>query len=158
MPHAKELTGQRFGRLVVAWPVGILGRRIKWMCFCDCGRFVAVSLSNLSTKHVQSCGCLRKELCTKHGAHKSVEYKAYTAAKYRCENPKDGNYRNYGARGIQFRFKSFTEFLLAVGPRPQSHLSIDRINNNGHYEPGNVRWATYSEQNRNKRRKNEWGN
>jgi len=79
------------------------------------------------------------------------EYIAYADAKGRCTNPKHQAWENYGARGIEFRFRSFAEFILEVGGRPSSKHSIDRINNDGHYEPGNVRWATASEQQFNRR-------
>lgn len=78
---------------------------------------------------------------------KSPEYRVYCRAKQRCRS----NDKNYGGRGIEFRFNSFDEFFAEIGRRPSSEHSIDRINNDGHYEPGNVRWATLSEQARNKR-------
>lgn len=73
----------------------------------------------------------------------------YQWAKSRCTNPNVAQYFNYGGRGIQFKFKSFTEFLIEMGPRPDGY-SLDRINNNEHYEAGNVRWATRQTQNNNK--------
>jgi len=81
------------------------------------------------------------------------EYTAYTQARQRCTNPRHLSWPRYGARGIEFRFSSFEEFLADVGPRPTSEHSLDRIDNDGHYEPGNVRWATREEQARNTRRK-----
>lgn len=74
------------------------------------------------------------------------EYRAYQAAKGRCQNPKHKLFKYYGERGIEFRFDSFKSFLDILGFRPSSKYSLDRINNNGHYEPGNVRWATKQEQ------------
>ncbi len=87
----------------------------------------------------------------KHGMYRASEYRAYCAAKYRCNNPNDASYQEYGGRGIEFRFKSFDEFIQHIGPKPDPKLSLDRIDNNGNYEIGNVRWATSSQQLSNKR-------
>lgn len=86
-----------------------------------------------------------------HGKSHTPEYHIYVGARYRCTNPKSEVWKDYGGRGIQFRFVSFEEFLAELGPRPSPEYSLDRINNDGHYEPGNVRWATASEQRNNQR-------
>jgi hypothetical protein len=86
-----------------------------------------------------------------HRQYKTPEYRCYISAKSRCNNPNLPEYQYYGGRGIEFRFSSFPEFLESIGPRPSRRHSIDRINNDGHYEPGNVRWATQIEQLRNRR-------
>ena len=78
------------------------------------------------------------------------EQKAYADARRRCQNPEHPVYGYYGARGIEFRFVSFAQFMSTLGPRPEG-MTLDRIDNDGHYEPGNVRWATRSQQQRNKR-------
>lgn len=81
----------------------------------------------------------------------ALEYRCYESAKQRCENPHNERFARYGGRGIRFCFKNFQEFLAAVGPRPSLLHTIDRYpNNDGHYESGNVRWATQSEQSRNR--------
>src|SRR5271157_3507636 len=80
------------------------------------------------------------------------EIRAYYDAGTRCRNPKAQEYKNYGARGIEFRFTSFQEFIEHIGPKPHPKMSLDRINNDGHYEIGNVRWATKREQSRNRRK------
>jgi hypothetical protein len=87
-----------------------------------------------------------------HRMSGTPEYKAYIAARQRCTNPKDKRWLSYGARGVKFLFKSVKEFMKAVGPRPSSKHSLDRYpNNDGNYEQGNVRWATRSQQQNNKR-------
>jgi hypothetical protein len=96
----------------------------------------------------------------KHGMAGTPEHYAYCAAKFRCTNPKSKGWPDYGGRGIKFLFTSFEQFLAALGPRPEGKLpngkalySLDRFpNNDGNYEPGNVRWATWSEQQSNQRR------
>jgi hypothetical protein len=87
----------------------------------------------------------------RHGLSKTPEYKAYIAAKDRCTNPKSQYYTIYGGRGIQFKFKDFIDFIQHIKPRPSSAHSLDRKNNDGHYEVGNVRWATLTEQRNNRR-------
>lgn len=86
------------------------------------------------------------------GRKVAPEYHSYRNAKERCENPRTRNYHNYGGRGIQFRLSSFEEFFAELGPRPAG-MSLDRIETDGHYEKGNIRWATRSEQRRNRRTK-----
>lgn len=156
-----DLTGKTFGRLTVMWPAGYSGvnRKIMWMCSCHDGNFVAVSRANLQSGHTISCGCLNKEATrqalTQHGMTKSPEWLSFVHAKQRCTNKNNGKYKYYGGRGIEFRFKSFREFYNDIGKKPAEKHSLDRINNDGHYEVGNVRWATHSEQmkNRSKRKK-----
>jgi hypothetical protein len=84
----------------------------------------------------------------------SPEYSSYIHAKMRCNNPKTDGYKNYGGRGIEFKFTSFLEFYEHIGPRPEG-TSLDRKDNNGHYEPGNVKWSTQSNQLFNRRKKSE---
>jgi hypothetical protein len=84
------------------------------------------------------------------GKERSSEYRSYCHAEQRCINPKDAAYRNYGGRGIRFLFTSFEQFIAEIGPRPAGK-TLDRKDNNGNYEPGNVRWATWSEQMKNRR-------
>jgi predicted DNA-binding transcriptional regulator AlpA len=78
-------------------------------------------------------------------------YRTWATARRRCNNPKHASFKDYGARGIEFRFESFEQFSECVGPRPEGH-QLDRINNEGHYEPGNVRWVTAKENQRNTRK------
>jgi hypothetical protein len=89
----------------------------------------------------------------KHGATGSPEYQIWQGMKERCRNPKATSWKNYGSRGIMVKLKSFEQFLAEVGPRPSSRHSIDRVNNDLHYQPGNLRWATPKEQASNRRRR-----
>lgn len=153
-----DRTGQRFGRLTVIGFAGLRNHKSKWYCLCECGKTTAVTSCGLKTKNTQSCGCLGDELRKsriKHGHSRSgkitPEFYAYESAKSRCNRPKNNQYTNYGGRGIEFRFESFSEFFAHIGNRPDSSYSLDRINVNGHYEPGNVRWASKQTQSNNSR-------
>lgn len=113
----------------------------------------------LQSGGIKSCGCLRGKCLIKHGESvknkRTAEYVVFIGAKNRCQNPNNPNFHNYGGRGIEFRFSSFDEFFEELGRRPSPDHSVDRIDVNGHYEKGNVRWATRKEQNRN-RTDNHW--
>jgi hypothetical protein len=127
-----------------------------WLCHCRCGKQKVIRGNDLVTGRVRSCKCLYADTAKlrrkiKHGWHGTVEYDAYQHAKGRCQNPRNPSYPNYGGRGIRFLFKSFEDWLSELGPRPSADHSIDRIDNDGHYEPGNVRWATNVQQGENRR-------
>lgn len=159
---AGSLAQQRFGRLVAI--SRLRSNRKIWRCRCDCGRIALVRHSHLTHGNIKSCGCFRREVCsqvgkldlgkgnTKHGLSRVIEHQRYQAARIRCEGRGKRNRRNYRDRGIKFLFTSFEQFLKDIGPIPHPRLTLDRINNDGNYEPGNVRWATYSQQNSNRRR------
>jgi hypothetical protein len=137
-------------------------RRISehcYLCKCVCGKTASVRSYSLRTGRTRSCGCLRYEVladvCTTHGFSSKgvirVELRAFYSAKNRCTNPKHPRFADYGGRGIEFRFGSFEEFFAELGSKPTRNHSVDRINNDGHYEKGNVRWATRKEQVANRR-------
>jgi hypothetical protein len=123
-------------------------RRAYWLCKCRCGATSRVAGSDLRLGKVRSCGCrLQQTRYRTHGRgghteKKDPTYISYTAAKGRCENSKDPSYKYYGGRGIRFKFKDFSDFHAELGDRPTGK-SLDRFpDNDGDYEPGNVRWAT----------------
>lgn len=158
-PRAKDITGQRFGRLLAIRPVGRKGRKLVWHAKCDCGREHVVVGSEMLTGHTQSCGCLivdvNRALRIWHGMCGTRVYNTWARIKTRCFDQKCADYPDYGGRGIticdQWR-DDFEAFYADVGDPPKG-TSLDRIDNNRGYEPGNVRWATPKQQ-ANNRRKN----
>jgi len=159
-----DITNIRFGRLVALRPVGkASSRNILWLCQCDCGNQSIVSTGDLRRKNRPTKSCDRSDECRagrnyKHGEsyfgpNPSPEYRAWRAMHSRCENPNVRNYKDYGGRGITVdpKWNNFVTFLADVGRRPHPELSLDRINNDKGYFPGNTRWATRSQQRRNRR-------
>lgn len=153
MSKIKDISGEKFGRLT-AESYRREGRRTLWKCRCECGQKTEVTLGGLTSGKTKSCGCLRSENISlrmrTHGFSKSAEYRAFRNAINRCNREADPRYKSYGGRGIEFRFKSFEEFIGHIGEKPSADHSLDRINSDGHYEIGNVRWAVQVEQARNK--------
>ncbi len=156
--RTKILTGQRFEWLLVIGYAGlsISDHQSMWHCLCDCGNGRTYSASQLGKKDRKSCGCWQIErmstLGLKHGqarkGHESPEYKAYARAKSRCVRPESR--KRYLDRGIKFLFTSLEEFIADIGLQPTPRHQVDRINNNGNYEVGNVRWATPPQNSRNR--------
>lgn len=160
----KDLTGARVGRLVVRGSAGKNRHgHSLWNCECDCGGECAVASAKLlsKTRPTKSCGCVQRENLADrnrnsrtHGMRHTLSYHSWKGLKQRCLNEKDRGYHKYGGRGITVceRWRdSFEAFLEDMGEAPPGH-SIERVDVNGHYEPGNCVWATATVQNRNTRR------
>lgn len=152
----KDLTGQRFGRLVVIEEEGRIDGRCLWTCKCDCGAITKVRSGNLLSGGTKSCGCLRKDAPSKHNGKGTRLYNIWRGMIQRCEDPNQKSYKDYGGRGVQVckewrqDFSSFRKW--AEGAGYAESLTIDRVNVDGDYCPSNCKWATRAEQNRNKRK------
>jgi hypothetical protein len=158
MPKAIDETGNIYGLWRVLERVTVpVSHHAEWLCLCTgCGarqKLRGCDLRGGGSRACQTCACLRHGHCA--GGYRSPEYAAFSNARGRCQNARDASYANYGGRGIEFRFASFQEFFAEVGPRPPG-LTLDRLNNDGHYEKGNVAWRTRSEQRRNRRPRSRW--
>jgi hypothetical protein len=164
MGRTPDLSDQEFGRLRV---LSFAGRdragRARWLCQCECAKEVEINAYRLQTGHTRSCGCLRIEASveklhgvhtrqTAHGLSKTKEYKSWSSMMHRCSNALAHNYSNYGGRGIVVceRWFQFENFLADMGERP-IRTSLDRIDNDGAYEPGNCQWSTPVTQSGNRR-------
>lgn len=165
-----NLAGTRRGRLaVIERTVRSRAGYWKWKCVCDCGTEIELESYRITRGDTRSCGCLRKELLPfanrKHGLYGKAGYKTWEGLKSRCTDPTAKDYHNYGGRGIRVCaaiLESPLPIIHAIGPRP-SGLSIDRVDNEGHYSCGqcgdcivngwrmNLRWATAKGQGRNRR-------
>lgn len=155
MRQRSDISDIRFGRLVAVRFVDVVNTNARWLCQCDCGKTKIVHACALKNKATTSCGCYHLEKVTIHGRWKQPEYQAWKKAIDRCTNENCKYFKNYGGRGITvcerwMGHDGLENFISDMGPKPSPKHSIDRINNDGNYEPGNCRWATWKEQERNR--------
>lgn len=148
-----DMVGMRFGKLVVIEQATNSNcGPIRWRCICDCGNEVFRIRKTLVNPGGKSCGCVVPN--KKHGCSLSSEYRVWAGMMRRCTTKTNIAYSHYGGRGITVcpAWRDFANFIIYMGPRPSPKHTLERINNDGNYEPGNCRWATQSEQCRNTRR------
>ncbi len=162
MPYRTiDLSGQRFGKLVAIGPTDQRSSgKVVWECQCDCGRTAYAQSAHLASGHTRSCGCYSGEktiqMNTTHGGTGTRLYRIWNSMKTRCMNPNCNHFDYYGGRGISIcaewlnNFATF--YLWAVNNGYDQSLTLDRIDSDGNYEPGNCRWATWHEQRVNQRR------
>jgi len=157
-----DLIGLTFGKLRVSKRHGTSkSKKALWKCECECGGFTIVTTQDLKSGHTKSCGCLSveatKSRSLKHGLSTNNLFFAWNSMKERCFNPNNKSYANYGGRGIRVceewkeDFQTFYNYVSQLPHFGEEGYSLDRINNDGNYEPGNVKWSTHKEQCGNRR-------
>lgn len=158
-----DLTGKVFDRWTVLEKAGTNSqKRVEWLCRCDCGTTRKVIGKHLRERKSRSCGCYdfqndrekpRKNSGRFVNGKPTSEYSSWQGLKQRCSNPNDHSYLNYGKRGITYcaRWELFENFLEDMGERPDPSYTLERLDNNGNYEPSNCRWESKTRQSRNRR-------
>ena len=149
----EDISGMRSGRLVAKQYIeSNKNGSAKWLCVCDCGTEKVIFAQSIKYGKSLSCGCLLRirKATAKHGLSSTKQYKAWAGIIQRCTNPKNHKWHRYGGRGITVcdRWRTYDNFLSDMGERPAG-LSVDRIDNDGNYEPANCRWSTPKEQSNN---------
>ena len=159
--RCNDLTGRKFGRLTV---IGLddsrKTRKTYWICQCECGGIKSARSDSLLCGAIKSCGCMKKEQDkvnlgrTTHGQHMTRLYHIWQGMKARCYNKNNSHYHRYGGRGLEIceewreNFEAFYEWAINNGYTEE--LTIERINNDGNYEPSNCTWSTNQEQSNNR--------
>jgi len=149
MTRPLDLRGMRFGELTVVAEAGrTSASKVRWRCVCSCGKEHTATGNNLKTGGVASCGHVARAKTTRHGLTGAPEYRVWHLMVQRCHNPRHDGYSRYGGRGIsacdRWR-RDFACFYADMGPRPFAGAQLDRVDNDGCYEPGNCRWVTCRE-------------